>query len=159
MNRADSTKVSFCKLCGPIAIDGILDEHAWDKPIRKVSLHNTVDGATTRWRTKVAVTRSNTTLYFGFSCEDPKTKERESSDSVEIFLDPYHDHNSYYHLKISMDGEVTDPFFEDNGEQGKHGWASHCEVAAQHYVHGPFPAIKAVSGLRSTLDLGFSQAE
>jgi uncharacterized protein DUF4838/cellulose/xylan binding protein with CBM9 domain len=135
--KKGSAKTSFCRLRGPIKIDGVMDEKAWGKPIRRLPLYNNVNGKSTKWKTRVAVTRSNDTLYFGFICDDPKTLERSSKkgdhDAVEIFLDPNHDHNSYYQLFITMDGKVTDVFFEGNGEKGNHGWTSNAKVAVKRY--------------------------
>ncbi len=135
--KKGSAKVSFCRLRGPIKIDGVMDEKAWGKPIRRLPLYNNVNGAPTKWSTRVAITRSKDMLYFGFICEDPKTLERSSKkgdhDAVEIFLDPNHDHNSYYQLFITMDGKVTDVYFEGDGEKGNHGWTSNAKVAVKRY--------------------------
>jgi uncharacterized protein DUF4838/cellulose/xylan binding protein with CBM9 domain/glycosyl hydrolase family 67 len=132
--KAGASKVSFCKLRGPIKIDGVMDEKAWNKPIRRLPLYNNVNGAPTKWKTRVAVTRSKDMLYFGFICDDPKTLERiAGKESVEIFLDPNHNHNSYYQLFITMDGKVTDVYFEGDGEKGNHGWTSNAKVAVKRH--------------------------
>ena len=131
--KKGASKSSFCRLRGPIKIDGVMDEKAWKKPIRRLPLYNNVDGKSTKYKTKVAITRSNDTLYFGFICDDPKTLERNGGDSVEIFLDPNHDHNSYYQLYITMDGKVSDVYFEGSGEKGNHGWTSNAKVAVKRH--------------------------
>ena len=66
--KKGSSKTSFCRLRGPIKIDGVMDEKAWGKPIRRLPMHSNINGKRTKWETRVAVTRSNDTLYFGFIC-------------------------------------------------------------------------------------------
>ncbi len=133
--KKGASKASFCHLRSPIKIDGVMDEKAWDKPIRRLILSNNVNGVQTKWKTRVAITRSKDMLYFGFICPDPKTMTRTGTkDSVEIFLDPNHDHNSYYQLYITMNGKVTDVYFEGNGEKGNPGWTSNAQVAVKRHA-------------------------
>lgn len=132
-----ASKVSFCAQLGPINIDGVIDESAWDKPIRRVNMVNNVNSKPTTWPTEVRLTRGKDTLYFAFICHDPQTMERSlkkgEMDSIEIFLDPSHGHNSYYQIMIDMDGTVTDTYYEGNGEQGNIGWKSNAKVAVKRY--------------------------
>lgn len=132
-----ASKSSFCNLRGPIVIDGLIDEKAWDAPIRRLSMVNNVNGKPTKWPTEVRLTQSADKLYFAFICQDPQTMERSMKkgemESIEIFLDPAHGHNSYYQIMIDMDGTVSDIYFQGNGEQGSLGWKSNTEVAVKRY--------------------------
>ena len=136
-------KGAKCSLCGvrgrgPMKIDGVLDEKAWGKPTRTLGLGNNVDGKPTTWPTKVKLLRSPDKLYFAFICHDPDTMKRSlakgEAENIEIFLDPQHDHDSYYQILIDMAGRVTDVFHEGNGERGQPSWDSGAEVAVKRHA-------------------------
>ncbi|MFA7229665.1 MAG: DUF4838 domain-containing protein [Victivallaceae bacterium] len=135
--KTPASNSSFCALRGSIVIDGAIDEKAWDTPIRRLRMVNNINAKPTQWSTEVRLTQSSDKLYFAFTCQDPQTMERSlkkgEMESIEIFLDPSHGHNSYYQIMIDMDGTVTDMYYEGNGEQGNIGWKSHAEVAVKRY--------------------------
>jgi hypothetical protein len=122
---------------GPMKIDGVLDEKAWEKPTRTLRLGNNVNGKRTEWPTEVKLLRSPDKLYFAFVCHDPDTMKRSmkkgEAENVEIFLDPQHDHDSYYQIMIDMAGRVEDIFYEGGGERGQKAWNSGSEVAIKKH--------------------------
>jgi hypothetical protein len=133
-----TSKGCICKKRSDIKLDGILDEEAWKKPTRALRLVNNVTGKRTLWETTVNPVRAKDALYFGFTCYDPNAMKRKANkemtdNSVEIFLDPDHNHNSYYQLLIDMTGKITDIYYEGNGEKGNHGWNSKAETAVKVY--------------------------
>ena len=132
-----ASKSSICNQRGPIVIDGVIDEKAWDAPIRRLPMVNNVNGKPTQWPTEVRLTRSSDKLYFAFICQDPQTMNRSlqkgEMECIEIFMDPSHGHNSYYQIMIDMDGTVSDIYHQGNGEQGSLGWKSDTEAAVKRY--------------------------
>jgi hypothetical protein len=124
---------------GPLVIDGKLDEEAWNAPTRTLRFGNNINGKPTEWPTYVKLLWDQQNLYFAFICEDPQTLERSlmegDADTVEIWLDPQHDHNSCYQILIDMAGRIEDIFFEGGGEEGQPAWESKAEVAVQRQTN------------------------
>lgn len=153
--------VCMCGVRGPVKIDGILDEDTWGKPTRTVTMHNNVDGKKTAWPTEVKLLRGTDKLYFGFTCYDPETMKRSEkegeADSIEIFLDPEHTHDTYYQIWIDMAGRIKDTFYEGGGELGQEAWNSNAEVAIKKYedrwvVEIAIPRSSFNNGLKNPTD-------
>ncbi len=129
-------RVSIRALVGEITINGVLDEEGWERSSR-VSFVNNIDGEPTQFRTELRQLRAPENLYFAFTCYDPNaaalpTKEGET-DSVEIFLDPQHDHDSYYWLWIDNAGRMLDWHIPGGGEPTDEDWESGAEIATRLY--------------------------
>ncbi len=134
--EGEGAGVSIRALVGEIAIDGVLDEEGWEGSAR-VSFVNNIDGEPTQWPTELRQLRAPEDLYFAFTCYDPNaaglpTKQGEA-DSVELFLDPQHDHDSYYWLWIDLGGRIEDWRFPGGGEPVDKDWESGVEVATRQY--------------------------
>lgn len=129
-------KVSIRLLAGDIEIDGQLDEPGWARSA-VVRFVNNVDGNPTRLRTDLRLLRAPENLYFGFTCHDPDTAKLSTNqgeaDSVEIFLDPQHDHDGYYWLWIDLGGRLLDWRFERAGAKPDEDWESGAEVVTRKH--------------------------
>lgn len=132
--QGEGASVSIRALVGEIAIDGVLDEEGWERSAR-LSLVSNVDGQGTQLPTEVRLLRAPENLYFAFICPDPNaanlpTREGET-DSVEIFLDPAHEHDAYYWWWIDNAGRVLDWRFPGGGAATDKDWESGVEVATR----------------------------
>jgi len=128
--------VSIRQLVGEIAVDGSLDEEGWAGSSR-VNLVSNVDGSRTQYKTDLRQLRATDDLYFGFTCYDPNARElptnQGETDSVEIFLDPQHDHDGYYWMWIDLAGRLADWAFDHAGDPPNKAWESGAEVATKVY--------------------------
>ncbi len=132
--EGEGARVSIRALVGEITIDGALDEEGWARSAR-VSFVNNQDGEPTQYPTELRLLRAPENLYFGFTCHDPNAADLPTgegeTDSVEIFLDPQHDEDSYYWWQIDIAGRVLDWRFPGGGEPADEQWESGVEVATQ----------------------------
>lgn len=137
--NSNGASVSIASVTDPIVVDGNLDEASWTKENahNKLKMRNNVDGKGTAWPTEVKLLRSPDKLYFAFTCHDPETMKRSenegSTDTIEIFMDPAHSHDTYYHIQIDMAGRITDTSYEGGGEPGQETWNSKAEVAIKKH--------------------------
>ncbi|MDP6354062.1 MAG: DUF4838 domain-containing protein [Planctomycetota bacterium] len=120
--------VSIRQLVGEIKIDGDLNEEGWQRSSKRKFISN-VDGKMTEWRTEIRFLRAPEHLYFAFTCFDPNTltlpDRKGEADSIEFFLDPEHDHDSYYFVQIDIAGRVNyEWYFEGGGEPPDRTWRS-----------------------------------
>ena len=135
--KSREANVSIRQLVGKIKVDGELDEPGWERSSRRTFISN-VDGQKTKWPTEVRFLRAAEHLYFGFTCHDPNTPQLSDklgeADSVEIFLDPDHDHDSDYFLQIDLAGRVTyEQYFQGGGEPPDKTWKSGLRCAVKRY--------------------------
>ena len=108
------------KASGPLTLDGALDEPAWkDAPL--VS-EFTVYNAPTMMevQTFLRVLYDDTYLYLGVVCDEPLMKKvvpisqaRDAhsvfdGETVEMFVDPKHNHADYYQFAANVAGSVYD---------------------------------------------------
>ncbi len=128
--------VSIRALVGDITVDGALDEEGWQGSSVRNFISN-LDGQKTQWPTEIRFLRAPEDLYFGFTCYDPNSatlpEGQGEADSVEIFLDPEHNHDNYYWLWIDLAGRIEDWYHEGGGEPADKTWESNAEVAIQKY--------------------------
>lgn len=135
--QTSAANVTIRQLVGSIELDGELDEAGWRRSAVRTFVNN-VDGKQTRWKTELRQLRAPEHLYFAFTCFDPETAALPSAagaaDSVEIFLDPEHDHDSYYWLQIDLSGRVLDWYFEGGREPPDKSWNSGVKFASRRYA-------------------------
>ncbi len=100
------------KLDGPITVDGALDEPCYQDQPQAASFIELGTGRAAQPPTDVYLFSDGRTLYVGIRCAEPRmsglrmeqTEENSyiwNDDVVEIFLDPRHTHESYYHFGIT----------------------------------------------------------
>ncbi len=146
-------------------IDGRLDEPAWQKarPTSDFIQVDPVEDAPAVGQTVVSVLYDAKNLYFGFRCLDPQPEkiravetERDAGlsddDSLELFLDTYHDQRSAFCFvtnplgaqmdqKISREGEVTDRQWDCDWEvaasRDQEGWSAEMAIPFQELSFDP----------------------
>jgi hypothetical protein len=131
----EGAKISIRALVGEITIDGVLDEEGWERSARLRRFIGNTSGEPTRLNTEVRLLRAPEHLYFAFVCQDPNTpklsEKKGDAETVEIFLDPEHDHDSFYQILIDLGGRVQDWYFEGGGEPADATWDSGAKVAVK----------------------------
>ena len=116
-----------------LTIDGKLDEAEW-KSASQISLVPYSSEKSKKdigIKTTVKALRDAENLYFAFECEEPEMDKLMSSkrnrddheiwkdSSVEIFLNPSADKNTYYQLLVNADGSLSDlAACKENGTNG-----------------------------------------
>ena len=124
--------VSIRSFEGEIVIDGSLDEEAWQASAR-LRFRSNITGEFTEYPTDFRLLRAPEYLYFAFKGHDPNARNLSTrqgeADSVEIFLDVEHDHDSYYWIMIDLGNRVLDVYHEGGGEPPDPTWQSGVESA------------------------------
>ena len=135
--ESEGSSVSIRLLHGDIKVDGVLDEEGWGRSARLTRFLSNLDGKPIGQKTEVRLLRAPTDLYFAFTCHDPSTRKlgtkKGDTDTIEIFLDPEHDHDSFYQLLIDTEGRVGDWYHEGSGEPADATWESKSEVAVKRH--------------------------
>ena len=137
---------AVARLEGKLAIDGKLDEPAWQKapvhtgfemPLGEANRTPIPEEAQTSFRVLV----DDAALYFGIRCNEPKMSDLVaqaarvhdaamwSDDDVELFLDPVGDRMEYYQLTVNTDATQVDLYYIERGNTGKGGWSSEWQAA------------------------------
>ena len=123
---------------GPIALDGLLTEAAWDKA-EKAMLVRSIDGRPAAWATEARLLWDDEKLYVGFLAQDknistPFKKDDEplyTSNVVEIFLNPSGDLQRYFEIEVSPADKLFDASFLGRRQGMDLGWSS----GTRHAVH------------------------
>lgn len=104
------------RAAGPIAVDGRLDEPAWQRVPRSPRFVDVVSGAPGLYDTRAAALWDDEALYVGFWIEEPCVQatltERDSliflENDVEVFIDGG---DAYYEFEINALGTIYEVFF------------------------------------------------
>ncbi len=108
-----------------VVIDGDLSEADWNRAplVSGFTLHNKPE--LVEPQASLRVMYDDTNLYFGIVCEEPLmdrltpvSHARDSHDvfhgeAIEIFVDPTHDHGTYYQFGINAAASIYDSFRTD----------------------------------------------
>lgn len=165
--------LNVTKTAAPPVIDGALDDAAW-KDAANSDKFALKEGSRAQGKTKLYVTRDDTTLYIGVECFDSEAALKAlkadahdhdtdgiwADDALEIFIDPSNKRDTYYQLIVNSKGVVWDAFHAVPGvpdkswnpeikiaaKVGKESWC--CEVAV------PFAALTLSA--KSEADWGFN---
>jgi len=149
----------------PPRIDGKLDDAVWKRarPTSDFIQVEPVEDAPAEGQTIISVLYDEKNLYFGIRCLDPKPQkiravdtERDShlwdDDSIEVFLDTYHDRRSAFCFvtnplaaqldqKISREGEVVDRQWDCEWEVeasfDEEGWCAEMAIPFQELAFDP----------------------
>jgi len=123
--RADSLTVALPdvqahRLVGPIQIDGILSEPAWNfppDPARMIQ-SDPDQGAPPTFPTEIRILYDDDAIYFGARMHDAhpdsivarlaRRDQSSRSDEICLYLDPYHDKRSGYYFVVSAAGTLRD---------------------------------------------------
>jgi hypothetical protein len=146
-------------------IDGRLDDEAWKgSPWAEDFLRFRKDGEPAV-KTRFAVRYDDQRLYLAVACDEPAAIQasdghgRDSydtfrDDSIEIFIDPLHDHRRYVHLALNAAGALfdergTDPSWDGASASATAtvpgGWS--LELSVPWKDLGTTPAAGTVIGL------------
>jgi hypothetical protein len=118
---------------GPITIDGILDDAAWERA-EAVALLTADAGVAPRQSTTARLLWDVVNLYVAFECEDDDiwgtTTERDQDiymqEVVEVFVDAASSGTAYVEIEVSPLNAVLDLFmlWRDDRRRGLWGWDS-----------------------------------
>ena len=122
----DVKSYTIVRADGKIAIDGRLDEKAWDKAAEAV-LTETNTGNKVPKKSTVKLLWDDTYLYFAFYCEDPDAWATLTEfddpiwgeEVVEVFIDPEDREHTYYEIEVSPINNVVDLFVINKGQAQK----------------------------------------
>ncbi len=119
--------VRAVRLAAPVAVDGRLDEPAWQAPpaVTRFTQRDPVEGAAPRESTWVWVAYDEQALYVAARLWDSRPDSiiaqlvrrdvTTSSDRFFVYLDTFHDHRGGYYFGISAAGVLFDgTLFNDN---------------------------------------------
>ncbi len=107
---------------GTVAIDGDLGEADWSRAplVSGFTFHNKPE--LVEPQASLRVMYDDTNLYFGVVCDEPRvdkltpiSRARDSrevfhGEAIEIFVDPTHDHGTYYQFGINAAASIYDSF-------------------------------------------------
>ncbi|MGH9367385.1 MAG: DUF5916 domain-containing protein [Thermoanaerobaculia bacterium] len=139
--------VSAAVAAGPIRVDGVLDEAAWQAAgVLELTQQSPRPGEPTPFRTEVRVLVDAENLYFGFSCDDPEpgriaihTLQRdanlEADDTVTIVLDTFGDGLTGYFFQINAGAARTDGLISGPEEQSR-DWDGIWDAATRRTASG-----------------------
>ena len=125
---------------GPIAVDGVLAETAWDRAEKAGPFARSLDGKPAGAATEARLLWDDDFLYVAFLCEDRDVsgtffKDDEklyTSNVVEIFLNPSGDGARYDEIEVAPTNALFDASFTGGPRKGMDlSWSSH----AKHAVH------------------------
>jgi len=117
------------ELPGPITLDGTLDEPCYREQAQAAEFIELSTSRPATPRTEVYVLADGETIYLGIRCHEPRMSglrlnEDEDSeyiwndDVVEVFLDPKHSHQSYYHFGVTANGTRSLAWHDHVRQQG-----------------------------------------
>ena len=124
---------------GPIDVDGILAEAAWDRAERAGPFVRSLDGKPCSAQTVARLLWDDDHLYVAFQAEDPDiatpfAKDDEplyTSNVVEIFLNPSGDLRRYVEIELAPSNALFDASFTGPRQGMDLSWSSR----ARHGVH------------------------
>ena len=128
-------KVAATRASGPIEIDGVLDEAAWDGAafVEGFTQLQPVAGAPASQRTVIRVLYDERMVYFGIEGRDTSAGEISRTvtqrdgevwedDAVALVLDTFDDDNNAYVFMVNSLGTQQDERWADNGRTRDITW-------------------------------------
>jgi hypothetical protein len=126
------------RAAGPLAIDGVLAESAWDKAAVAGPFARSLDGKVASAATEARLLWDDDNLYVAFQAEDGNVsgklfKDDEplyTSNVVEIFLNPSGDSSRYDEIEVAPTNALFDASFSGGPRKGMDlSWSSHARHA------------------------------
>ena len=118
-----------------IAVDGVLDEAAWQtaQTIDTLRQREPDEGAPASERTQVRVLYSSTRLYVGITCFDSNPEaivasrfdrdaKLDADDRVSLLFDTFHDRRNAFVFQINAVGARFDQIISDEGQDRNPDW-------------------------------------
>ena len=129
-SNATSKKITAVKIDAPVAIDGKLNDVCWKKAAKVKDFINVERNAAPSDKTKAYVAYDAENLYIAFRCDDENPENIRANqtrqdgdlkfdDSVDVYLDTYHDRRNAYHFAVNPKGTQLDRKYGDLGWDGK----------------------------------------
>jgi len=127
------------RAAGPIVIDGVLAEPAWDRAERAGPFVRSLDGKPATASTEARLLWDDENLYIAFIAEDANVassyfKDDEplfQANALEIFLNPSGDLQRYDEIEIAPTNALFDASFTGRRQGMNLSWSSR----ARHAVH------------------------
>ena len=128
---SDRMTLRAAPLAGPLAIDGVLAETAWQRatPFTDLVQRDPLEGAVPGLPTEVRILYDDDALYVGARLFDTapdsivaRLARRDASiasDRFALYLDPYHDRRSGYYFMINAAGTLYDGTLSNDVEEDK----------------------------------------
>ncbi|HXH25320.1 MAG TPA: carbohydrate binding family 9 domain-containing protein, partial [Vicinamibacterales bacterium] len=155
-------------LSGPLAVDGRLDEAAWQtaEAVESFTQVEPDEGEPATVHTIARVIASPSAVAIGIVCDDPEpggivsfSVRRDaplgSEDHVRVVLGPFMDGRSGYVFAVNPSGARYDGLVEPGGESDNPQWDGIWEAAVQRHANGwsaeiyiPVQTLSFASGLR-----------
>lgn len=124
-DRYDIKVYPVPRVSGPIRVDGRLDEPSWRRApvVSGFTLYNAPE--LVEVQTSFQVLYDLKFLYLGVTCDEPLMSKltpipqaRDShgvfhGEAIEIFVEPRHDHGTYYQFAFNAAGSIYDSRFTD----------------------------------------------
>ena len=157
------------------SIDGVVAEAEWAAAPRVTDFiqFQPNRGVPAEWRTVARVLYDDGHLYVAFEAEDTEPlmaqmTQRDAQlwndDSVQIFIDSFHDRRSGYFFMTNVLGTQVDGRISEDGGSNDNTWDAPWAAAAQRTPYGysvevsiPFSAIKYVAGPDTTWGINLAR--
>jgi hypothetical protein len=134
--------LTAARASGAIAVDGRLDEAAWNEARPTSAFINTVAATPAELRATARVLWDDQNLYVAFDVADDFVQntlaERDAhlweQDAVEIMIDPDGDGRNYFELQVSPTGQVFDTRYDTRRQPQPFGdvaWNSNLRARVQ----------------------------
>jgi hypothetical protein len=164
------------KTAAPPFIDGVLEDDEWRDAARGEHFiqFEPDRGLPSKLRTVVFVQYDDERLYVAFDAHDPEAPlaqmtqrdaELWNDDSVQIFLDTFHDRRSGYFFFTNILGTQLDGRIGEDGTSNDNSWDATWTAAARRVDHGytvefsiPFESLKYVAGDNVTWGVNFGRS-
>jgi hypothetical protein len=123
---------------GPIEIDGVMAESAWDRAEKAGPFVRSLDGKPASAATEARLLWDDEQLYVAFLAADPNVsgaffaddEKLYTSNVVEIFLNPSGDGSRYDEIELAPTNALFDASFSGGPRQGMDlSWSSHARHA------------------------------
>jgi Domain of unknown function (DUF5916)/Carbohydrate family 9 binding domain-like len=125
----DARKAVVTRATSPIAVDGVLDEPAWEaaEPIGDLRQREPHEGEQATEPTEIKLLYDNQNLYIGVMCFDSDARQiigtqmsrdadLSADDRVEILIDSFRDRHNAYYFATNPPGALVDALIIENGE-------------------------------------------
>jgi hypothetical protein len=129
-NSGDSLPpVRAFKLPAPVAVDGLLNEAAWQRPpsMDRLTQSDPIEGGAPSESTWIWVAYDDDALYIAARLWDAhpeslvvrlsRRDEVVASDWLTLYLDPFHDHRTGYAFTITAAGVLNDGLLSNDGSE------------------------------------------
>ena len=174
--ETDPFTLRAVKAASPPTIDGLFTANEWQDASRATDFiqFEPNRGEPARLQTEVAVLYDETHLYIAFVAHDPepvmaqmtqRDAELWNDDSVQVYLDTFHDGRSGYFFMTNVLGTQLDGRIAENGRANDNTWDAPWLSATQQTDFGyiveisiPLNALQYASDSNTTWGINFARS-